>query len=673
MKSSCARLVVALFSLFLPGLLFAQTLRNLSYPPGQKVLVGVEGGTIRGGLKIELTQDGKPLVGRPVHFRIAHSPGEGTEILDPTLTDANGIATASLRIGSKAGDLIVSAFTDDPLHVAPVEIVVRAYRGTWIFLLVLGMVGGLAIFLYGMDMSAEGLQKAAGDRMRYLLGRLTNNPVMGVLVGALATAAVQSSSATTVMVVGFVTATLMTMTQAIGVIYGANIGTTLTVQLIAFNVSEYSPILIAIGFFLLLFGSKSQIMRFSGMIVMGFGFIFFGMGMMSEAMNPLRSVAWFTELLTALGDRPVLGVLFATVFTAIVQSSGAVIGISIAMASQGILSLPAAIVISFGANIGTCATALLSSLGASREGKRVALVHLLFNTFGVLIFLPFLGYFTAIVELISAWMGSTSIARSIANAHMLFNTINTLIFLPLVRPMARLVEFLLPRRKDETGEEFKPQFLVGEIKTSSIALEQVYRELLRMGGIVRGMMAGMPAGWNQPAGAFDSLEREHRKVEILSKAIGEFLARLSRGSLTGRESREAAYYLHVVGDLKHISESILRDFGTILENNASIPAGLNDARKQELNNFHGHTLELYDRNVQSFEARRIEAAEEAGLLYNKLKNLARRYRNAQIAGAVTEGAAAGNPALFADLLDALRQSASQSNVFSQTILENLEV
>jgi Na/Pi-cotransporter len=375
------------------GILFTQSIQsqiliqNISYPPGQKVLVGMQSGQMENGIKVLLTKDGKPFSNQKVSFRVLHTPTPNdtmAKILQETvLTDINGEAITTFQIGNNYGTYILGAFYNDSIEIPPAKIEISAYKSSWIFLLILGMLGGLAIFLFGMEMSADGLQKVAGNKMRTILGKLTNNPFMGVVVGTLTTAAIQSSSATTVMVVGFVTATLMTLTQAIGVIYGANIGTTLTVQLIAFNISEYSPLMISLGFGLSLFGSRNQYLKYFGMIIMGFGFIFFGMGMMSEAMNPLRSVSAFTELLASFATNPILGVIFAAVFTGIIQSSGAVIGISIALASQGILTLPAAIVISFGSNIGTCATALLSSLNASRAGKRVALVHLIFNTLGV--------------------------------------------------------------------------------------------------------------------------------------------------------------------------------------------------------------------------------------------------------------------------------------------------
>jgi phosphate:Na+ symporter len=536
------------------------------------------------------------------------------------------------------------------------------------------MLGGLAIFLFGMEMSADGLQKVAGNKMRTILGKLTNNPFMGVVVGTLTTAAIQSSSATTVMVVGFVTATLMTLTQAIGVIYGANIGTTLTVQLIAFNISEYSPLMISLGFGLSLFGSRNQYLKYFGMIIMGFGFIFFGMGMMSEAMNPLRSVSAFTELLASFATNPILGVIFAAVFTGIIQSSGAVIGISIALASQGILTLPAAIVISFGSNIGTCATALLSSLNASRAGKRVALVHLIFNTIGVVIFIPFISYFTTLVQYVTNLMGTSSISREIANAHMFFNVLNTLIFILFTKQMANFVEYLVPIKNEEKKIEFSSLYLNEEIKSSSISLEQAFRELVRLDSIVKGLVENLPKLWkedNQSTLEFFRVESE--KVDILTRAIHNYLAKLAKMTLSDKESKEAAFYLHAVDDMKHISYAVVKDFIGLMERYPNIKEELKQNHKSELEKFQSHLMELMDKNDISFHNRKIEYAEESALLYIKLKNLARRVVSREISLVLNDGASEQEKlTVFVDLYDSLRSLSSHINLFSQTILEKME-
>jgi phosphate:Na+ symporter len=673
------KIFVPLIAILLTQSIHSQVLlKNISYPPGQKVLVGIESGQIENGIKVLLTKDGKPFPNQKVSFRILHSPSMNDSsahfLIESVLTDDKGEANTSFKIGDKHGSYILGAFYNDSIDVSPAKIEVSAYKSSWIFLLILGMLGGLAIFLFGMDMSADGLQKVAGDKMRTILGKLTNNPFMGVVVGTLTTAAIQSSSATTVMVVGFVTATLMTLTQAIGVIYGANIGTTLTVQLIAFNISEYSPLMIAVGFGLSLTGGKYQYLKFIGMIVMGFGFIFFGMGMMSEAMNPLRSVSAFTELLASFATNPILGVLFATIFTGIIQSSGAVIGISIALASQGILTLPAAIVISFGSNIGTCATALLSSVNASRAGKRVALVHLLFNTLGVIIFMPFIGQFTTFVQYVTKLMGTTSISREIANAHMFFNVINTLIFIFFTKQMANFVEYLVPIKIEEKKLEFAPLYLNDEIKSSSIALEQSFRELVRLDDIVKGLIEKIPQLWKKENNLTnDFFNVESKKVDILTRAIHDYVSKLAKLTLSDKESKEAAFYLHAVDDMKHISYAVVKDLVGLIERYPNIANELNEVQKSELEIFHSHSLELMEKNDLSFRNRKIEHAEESALLYIKLKNLARKVVSREISFVLKDGESEQKRfTVFVDIYDSLRALCSHINLFSQTILEKME-
>ena len=269
---------------------------------------------------------------------------------------------------------------------------------SWFFLVV-GLLGGLSLFLYGMERMSDALKNVAGEKMKDILGILSNNRFMGMITGAIVTAVIQSSSVTTVMLVGFVTAGLMSLSQTIGVIMGSNIGTTITAQIVAFKVTKYALLLVAIGFGMLFSSKKEKIQQY-GYMIMGLGMIFFGMGVMSDAMKPLRTYQPFLDLMTQMSN-PVLGILVAAAFTALVQSSSATTGVIIVLAMQGLISLKAGIALSFGANIGTCVTAFLASIGKPREALRVSIVHVLFNVVGVLIFLPFIGPFVKFVVSIS--------------------------------------------------------------------------------------------------------------------------------------------------------------------------------------------------------------------------------------------------------------------------------
>ena len=303
-----------------------------------------------------------------------------------------------------------------------------------------GLIGGLGLFLYGMTQMGNGLQRAAGDRLRVILKALTGKTWMGVLVGALVTAIIQSSSGTTVMLVSFVNAGLMTLTQATGVIMGANIGTTMTAQLIAFRLSDFALPAIGIGAILFMF-SKRRTYRYFGQIILGFGILFLGMTVMTEAMRPLRDNPALIEFVTIMGKHRLLGVLAGIVMTVIVQSSSATVGILMAAASQGLLTFETALPILFGDNIGTCVTAVLASTGTSLSAKRTALVHVLFNVFGTILALIFLPVFSKFVAWITPFGG---VSRLIANAHTSFNLLNTLVWLPMAGLLARMVVRLYP-------------------------------------------------------------------------------------------------------------------------------------------------------------------------------------------------------------------------------------
>ncbi|GAB4429123.1 MAG: hypothetical protein OHK0011_11440 [Turneriella sp.] len=652
-------------------------LENHSYPVGQKTLTGLESGTIQQGIVVKVLKNGQPAANEMVRFHLSSAAGKHAEVSPlEARTDKDGVVKATLKIGDAAGEYLVEAFHNGKLETAPVEVRVKALRRGWVFFLVLGLLGGLALFLYGMDTSSEGLQKAAGDKMRLILGRLTDKPIMGVLVGTLTTAAIQSSSATTVMVIGFVSSTLMTLKQAIGVIYGCNIGTTLTVQLIAFNIADYAPLLIALGFFLaIILGSRSQAFRFAGQIIFGFGLIFFGMGFMSQSMSPLRSVPAFTNLLIQIGEQPMLGLAIAAVFTGVVQASGAAIGISIALATQGILTLKAAIVIAFGANIGTTVTAILGSLSAGRDGKRVALIHFLFNFIGVMLFMPFLSPFTQLMKSLSDMMEPGNISRAIANAHMFFNLINTIVFLPFVTLMEKAVRYLIK----DTGAgvtAFRPQFIQpGDIKSSSLSLEQTRRELMRAGNILLETVKDLP-GLLDPQNAVaaeNHVETTNRQVAILSDAIKLYLRDLAKLTLTNSESREATYYLHLAEDMRQLANSLHIEVMPVMKGAADKFKSFNDNQKKDLGFMLSKVAELLEKNLQAFETKNMPLAEESGLLYKKLKFLSKKVQSQNLESllaAAEQDSAAMNT--FVDVLDGLRVAASDVHQLSKTILENQE-
>lgn len=428
----------------------------------------------------------------------------------------------------------------------------------------MGLFGGLALFLAGLDVLSDGLKKAAGNTLRDVLQKLTVNRFMGAVTGAFVTGVLNSSSVTTVLVVGFVTAGVMSLAQSVGVIMGANIGSTVTAQLLAFNLSAYSLIAIAIGFFMS-FASKNERPKYFGMMVMGLGLVFYGMGLMSDGMKPLRSYEPFLDILANM-ENPLLGILAGALFTGLVQSSAATVGIAIAMASEGLLSLQAGIVLALGANIGTCVTALLAALGKPVEAIRASVVHVSFNVVGVLIWLPFLSVLADVAVAVSPVAAedlggkerlADEVPRQIANANTMFNIINTLVFIGFTNWFARLAEKLVPDRARLKDVIIKPEFLDdATLEAPSIALENARREVERAGLITMEMMDSLAdAVEHKNKDELDDVARRDDEVDILTAEIAKFLGRVRQNSLTESESRthqqlvEAMMIIESIGDI----------------------------------------------------------------------------------------------------------------------------
>ncbi len=427
--------------------------------------------------------------------------------------------------------------------------------------MIMGLLGGLALFLFGMEQMSAALKLVAGDGMRRLLARLTNNRFSGVLAGTIITAVIQSSSVTTVLVVGFISAGLMTLQQSLGVILGANIGTTITAQIIAFKVTKYALALVSVGFGLNFLGRKDSIKQ-TGAMIMGLGLIFFGMELMSNAAHPLRSYEPFINLMTQM-DNPLFGILIGTVFTAIIQSSSASIGIVIVLASQGFISLEAGIALALGANIGTCITAMLAAIGKPREAVQAAVAHVFFKVIGVIVWFFFIPYLADVVRLISpvaeglsgvAKLGAET-PRQIANAHTIFNIINTFVYIWFTGPVARLMQFLLPIKPDRV-DTIKAKYL-DEIllMTPSLALDGVRLELEHLGQYVLEMLdKSLPIVIHGDEKELQELKEMDDIPDMLQGEIITFLGKLSQKDLTKYQSyllqdyMEAANYLENIGD-----------------------------------------------------------------------------------------------------------------------------
>ena len=428
------------------------------------------------------------------------------------------------------------------------------------FQITFGLLGGLAIFIFGMNMMSESLQKAAGEMMKKILGILTVNPVMGVLAGTIATAVMQSSSATTVMVIGFVSAGLMTLKQGISVILGANIGTTMTAQLLAFNISDYIFVIIFVGF-IVSFVFKSEKIKSIGQTIFAFGLLFEGIQIMSSVMKPLAASPVFVNMIDHVSGMPVLGVLVGTLMTLVVQSSSATIAVLQNFAAQAgpdgvssIIGLAGAIPVLLGDNIGTTITALLACIGQSRDAKRTALAHCTFNITGAFLFIWFVKPYAHFIQAISTKGPEVEvIARQIANAHTIFNITMTLIWLPLIWLLVKIVVKILPYKEKNSKQKEVPVFLDPRLVSQpAAAMEMVAREILRCSGMVEQMIHRLNhAIERQDLRRVDSILRQAVVVRKLYDNIVSYLSSLfSSGSMTEEQATQTAGMMYILSDIE---------------------------------------------------------------------------------------------------------------------------
>lgn len=436
-----------------------------------------------------------------------------------------------------------------------------------IWTIVVNLLGGLAIFLFGLDQLTNMLKATAGNRMRDLLARLTTNRFKAVIAGAFTTAVIQSSSVTTVLVIGFVSAGLMSVQQSIGVIMGAAIGTTMTAQIIAFKITKYALLAVVTGFVMQFLFANEWVKRY-GTMILGLGLVFYGMNMMGDATRPLRNYQPFIDLLAQMDNR-VLTILLSAAFTALIQSSSATIGVIIVLGSQGLITLEQGIALVLGANIGTCVTALLATIGKPREALRPALIHLTFNVSGVLLWFGFIDQLAELsrwlspsaVELSGIDRAAADMPRQIANAHTIFNVGNTLIFIWFTGAFAWFATTVLPAKRPGGAGLIEPRFLnAALIETPALALDAARMEIVRMAGHVLPMVRD--AGPAVLAGSHADLDRLHNRdseVDILEAAILDYLGRISRQELTPREAETLNDLLSVATLYESIGDVVETD------------------------------------------------------------------------------------------------------------------
>jgi phosphate:Na+ symporter len=469
----------------------------------------------------------------------------------------------------------------------------------------LALFGGTALMLYGIRLSGEAFQRALGGRLRQLLTGLSRHRPMAVLSGAVITAVIQSSAATTLMLIGFVSAGLMTFRQTLGIILGADIGTTFTVQLIAFRVTDYSPLLVGLGF-TITFVARRRVPKDLGQALLGLGLLFLGLKLILDNVGSLRASPLALDLLSAVAESPGIGVLVGAVFSALVTSSAATLGLALAFAHQGLLPLEGAVAIVLGANIGTCATALTASVGATAEAKRVAVAHIAFKVLGAALVFPFIGPFAEVVA-------STTVdpARQIANAHTLFNFGISFVFLPFTPLAARAIEALVP--DNERGESpFRTRYVdERSLDQPSLALGQATREALRMADVVQGMLRDVPVVFaSSHHELLEDVERRDDQVDFLEREIKLFLARLGRDAMGPDLNRKEIGLISVIGNLENIGDIIDKNLMELGRKKLYQARRFSDAGWAEIQEFHGMVSKNLERTIAAFASNDRALAQE---------------------------------------------------------------
>lgn len=485
------------------------------------------------------------------------------------------------------------------------------------FTLIVGLIGGLALFLLGMDRMTDALRRVVGDKAKRILERLTSHRLVGLATGAGITAVIQSSSVTTVLVVGFISAGLINLVQAIPVILGSNIGTTITAQIIAFNVTKWALVLVAVGFAVSTIAKRAS-KKAQGTAIMGLGLVFFGMVVMGDAMRPLRSYEPFIDMMRTL-DNPFLGILAGAALTALVQSSSATTGIVIVLATQGLISPQAGIALVLGANIGTSVTALLAAIGKPRNAQRAAIAHLLFNTVGVLIWLPFVG-------VLASWVGSIGggTPREIANAHTIFNVANAAIFLPFVKQFAAVVIRLVPDRADEGA--MRPKYLDGGlIREPSLALSRARMEMLRMARRVSEMVSiGIDAALDGSIDQLAEVEAMDDEVDDLHGILIEYMGRIGQQALTEASSAELINLFEATNSLETIGDIIETNIVSLGYRRIESSVEVSDATRNVISDYHAAVSEAFDLTLMAVTQKDAVAAKKVIRMKARIKALERK-------------------------------------------------
>ena len=543
------------------------------------------------------------------------------------------------------------------------------------FLLATGLLGGMGMFLYGMEMMSDGMKVTAGNSMRTILEKLTSNKYLALVVGAFVTMVIQSSSATTVMLVSFVNSGLLAFSQALGVILGSNIGSTVTAQIVAFKVTDYALLLIAVGSLMALFSKKDTIKNL-GFVVLGFGLLFYGMKVMSDTMKPLRSDPGFNSILTSF-ENPFLGIMAGAIFTALVQSSSATTGIVITLASGGSITLEAGIPLIFGANIGTCVTALLAGLNASRDAKRVAVAHVTFNVIGVLLFCFWIPTFAEFIS-----QTSQNIPRQIANAHTFFNIVASLVFIPFTGFIAKTIIHYFPDKELDRNIE-KPTVLHLDeslVNQPEAAINSAQAEIKGVVGLTERVVGTLVRPFikgqelvdieNAEIDLMSGMNQRVEKVSFLNQKISDYLITTSKSDLSSNQSKELFTLVSIVNYLNSMNDLIQLRFNSLVAKKEGINEEFSDLDQEEIIDYHKRLIKQVkrlDKFFAKFDKSKVEKIITKG---QENKDFEQKYRLDRLERIGSNDASQKSTEinqLHSQLMDMLKQV----NIFIELIASSL--
>lgn len=532
-----------------------------------------------------------------------------------------------------------------------------------VFEIFTGIFGGLGLFLYGMKLMGDGLENVAGEKLKGILEKITNNKMMGVFVGTIVTAVIQSSSATTVMVVSFVNAGLMSLIQATGVILGSNIGTTITAQMVSFKLEVVAPIFIGIGAILMLVSKKKKI-RDIAVISVGFGILFMGMNLMSSSMQPIAELEVFKEIIIVMGKYSILGVLVGVVMTAIVQSSSATTSILVALASAGTIDMKIAFPIVLGCNIGTCVTAIIASLTANKTAKKAALLHLLFKIFGTIIFLPLSAYVIRIV----AYLTPYNLGRQVANAHTIFNIVITIVVLPISNYFVKFVNKVLPddEKKEICGAIYLDKKL---LETPVVASTQVVKETVRMAQIARdNFQLAMKAFFYGDDNDIKNVYENENIINILEKDITDYLVEFSQHNLPKENAELISEVYHTINDIERIGDHC-ENIVELAINKFNNKIEISKEALNEIKEIFEVTLSSVDIAIRRFIKEDENEDEVVDEVEERIDMLERKFRNNNIIRLNSKKCYTDAGLIFFDLLSNLERIGDHANNIA-TVKEN---